>query len=44
MRAVMAKMQARNVLIAIYFLDCQGGLVLTGWEKKGGEGRSRPAN
>ena len=30
MRTVMAKMQARNVLIPIYFLECQRGMVLTG--------------
>ena len=34
MRAVMAKMQARNVLIAIYSLEGQGRMVLTGWGKK----------
>jgi hypothetical protein len=44
MRAVMAKMQARNVLIPIYFLECLGGMVLTGWTKKGGEDRLRPAD
>jgi len=35
MRTVMAKMQARNVLIPIYFLEGQRGMVLTGLGEKG---------
>jgi hypothetical protein len=34
MRAVMAKVQARNVLIPIYLLECQRGMVLTVTRKR----------